>query len=175
MYRVIDCNMRLARAFLAQLPPNTGAFGEVRECRASTRRGTPCQREPLPGRDYCPPTSTSRSSTRLRRLWPRRQSGSPGRPAAGWGLRRCPSGTRPLDFVQPAGEDSSPLRKILRRLAIAVALVVFVALVSYAGRGGYTDPEDGETSLLDAFYYSTVSITTTGYGTSGRLWTRRAS
>ena len=21
---------------------------------ASTRKGTPCQREPLPGRDYCP-------------------------------------------------------------------------------------------------------------------------
>jgi hypothetical protein len=54
VYRVIDCNVRLARAFLAQLPPNTGAFGEVRQCRASTRRGTPCQREPLPGRDYCP-------------------------------------------------------------------------------------------------------------------------
>jgi hypothetical protein len=25
-----------------------------RECKAHTRRGTPCQREPLPGRDYCP-------------------------------------------------------------------------------------------------------------------------
>ena len=52
--RVIECNVRLARAFLAQLPPNTGAFGEIRVCRACTRRGTPCQREPLPGRDYCP-------------------------------------------------------------------------------------------------------------------------
>jgi voltage-gated potassium channel len=66
--------------------------------------------------------------------------------------------------VHLPGEDTSPLRKILRRLAIAVVLVVFVALVSYAGRDGYTDPEDGEMSLLDAFYYSTVSITTTGYG-----------
>jgi hypothetical protein len=26
----------------------------VRECRAHTRKGTQCQREPLPGRDYCP-------------------------------------------------------------------------------------------------------------------------
>ena len=25
-----------------------------RHCRAHTRKGTPCQREPLPGRDYCP-------------------------------------------------------------------------------------------------------------------------
>jgi hypothetical protein len=24
------------------------------ECQAHTRKGTPCQREPLPGRDYCP-------------------------------------------------------------------------------------------------------------------------
>jgi voltage-gated potassium channel len=66
--------------------------------------------------------------------------------------------------VHLPGQDTSPLRKILRRLAVAVALIVFVALVSYAGRDGYTDPEDGEMSLLDAFYYSTVSITTTGYG-----------
>ena len=28
--------------------------GGPRECRAHTRKGTPCQREPLPGRDYCP-------------------------------------------------------------------------------------------------------------------------
>ena len=38
---------------LEQLP-NVGPFGEPRNCRACTRRGTPCQREPLPGRDYCP-------------------------------------------------------------------------------------------------------------------------
>jgi voltage-gated potassium channel len=67
--------------------------------------------------------------------------------------------------ILPGGE-ASPLRKILGRLVFAIALVVFVALISYAGRGGYVDPDeaDGEMSLLDAFYYSTVSITTTGYG-----------
>ena len=64
------------------------------------------------------------------------------------------------------GIDAGPLRKILVRLAVAVALIAFVALVSYAGRDGYVDPDggDGTMSLLDAFYYSTVSITTTGYG-----------
>jgi len=53
VYRVIDANVRLATTYLAQLP-NVGPFGEPRHCRACTRRGTPCKREPLPGRDYCP-------------------------------------------------------------------------------------------------------------------------
>lgn len=45
-----------------------------------------------------------------------------------------------------------------------VALVTLVALVAYLGRGGYEDAGGGELSLLDAFYYASVSITTTGYG-----------
>ena len=53
VYRVIDANVRLATTYLSQLP-NVGPFGEPRHCRACTRRGTPCKREPLPGRDYCP-------------------------------------------------------------------------------------------------------------------------
>ncbi len=61
-------------------------------------------------------------------------------------------------------EEAGPARRILRRLGIAIGLVVFVALVTYLGRDGYYDPEGGGISLLDAFYYSTVTITTTGYG-----------
>jgi len=67
----------------------------------------------------------------------------------------------PVDL--PGGE-ASPLRKILLRLAIALALIALVAGVAYAGRDGYTDPEHTPMTVLDAFYYSTVSITTTGYG-----------
>jgi voltage-gated potassium channel len=62
------------------------------------------------------------------------------------------------------GRDRGPLRNILLRLAIALGLITFVALLTYIGRDGYIDPEDESVSLLDAFYYSTVSITTTGYG-----------
>ncbi len=66
--------------------------------------------------------------------------------------------------VQFPGRAHGPVRNILVRIAIAVGLVTFVAVLTYLGRSGYTDPEDGSVSLLDAFYYSTVSITTTGYG-----------
>ncbi len=66
--------------------------------------------------------------------------------------------------VEFPGRPHGPVRNILVRLGIAVGLILFVASLTYAERGGYVDPEDKDVSLLDAFYYSTVSITTTGYG-----------
>jgi voltage-gated potassium channel len=66
--------------------------------------------------------------------------------------------------VQLPEEQRSPLRTISVRVLVAVALVLFVALLTYIGRDGYVDPADDEVGLLDALYYSTVSITTTGYG-----------
>ncbi len=66
--------------------------------------------------------------------------------------------------VEFPGRPHGPVRNILLRVGIALALILFVALLTYAGRDGYVDPEDGDVGLLDAFYYSTVSITTTGYG-----------
>jgi voltage-gated potassium channel len=71
------------------------------------------------------------------------------------------AGRLPIDLP---GDEAGPLRKILFRLAIALALIGLVAAITYLGRAGYVDPEDEHVSLLDAFYYSTVSITTTGYG-----------
>ena len=66
--------------------------------------------------------------------------------------------------VEFPGRPYGPVRNILVRLGIAVGLVLFVALLTYAGRAGYVDAAGDEVSLLDAFYYATVSITTTGYG-----------
>jgi hypothetical protein len=54
-YLVIERNMQLALEHLARLPDGgLGLDGIPRHCRATTRRGTPCAREPLPGKDYCP-------------------------------------------------------------------------------------------------------------------------
>jgi hypothetical protein len=54
VWRVIDRNISLAVLFLEQLPEGMALDGVPRQCRAHTRKGTPCQREPLPARDYCP-------------------------------------------------------------------------------------------------------------------------
>ena len=54
VWRVIERNLNLANEFLERLPDGAGLDGRPRECQAHTRKGTPCQREPLPGRDYCP-------------------------------------------------------------------------------------------------------------------------
>jgi len=54
VYSLVARHVKLAEDYLAGLPQNVTAFGEPRQCRASTRRGSLCQREPLTGRDYCP-------------------------------------------------------------------------------------------------------------------------
>ena len=53
-WRVVETNINLALEFLARLPEGVGLDGRPPQCNAHTRKGTPCQRTPLPGRDYCP-------------------------------------------------------------------------------------------------------------------------
>ena len=78
-------------------------------------------------------------------------------------------------MAEPAGHTGAPIRlpshslgafrSLLLRFGLAVTLLTLVALTAYAGRSGYRNGDvPGELSLLDAFYYATVSITTTGYG-----------
>ena len=54
VWQVIERNISLAANFLEQMPEELGVDGAQRQCRAHTRKGTPCQRDPLPNRDYCP-------------------------------------------------------------------------------------------------------------------------
>jgi hypothetical protein len=55
VYCVVDRYLQLAREFIISQPP-TGfdIDGNRLECRATTRRGTACQRVPLPHNGYCP-------------------------------------------------------------------------------------------------------------------------
>ncbi|MFL5894463.1 MAG: hypothetical protein ACJ76Z_05050 [Thermoleophilaceae bacterium] len=55
VYAVIDRHMRLATDYV-DLCARVGESltGAPLSCHATTRRGTPCQREPLPGSRYCP-------------------------------------------------------------------------------------------------------------------------
>ncbi|MFI6516534.1 potassium channel family protein [Spirillospora sp. NPDC050679] len=57
-----------------------------------------------------------------------------------------------------------PLRAVLKRVGVALALLVAVVTAVYIGRDGYRDNAGGPLSLLDCFYYATVSVSTTGYG-----------
>ncbi|MET7399519.1 potassium channel family protein [Dactylosporangium sp. NPDC005572] len=57
-----------------------------------------------------------------------------------------------------------PLRAISSRLGFAVGLVVAIVLVIYSDREGYRDVNEDGLSLLDAFYYAVVTLSTTGYG-----------
>jgi hypothetical protein len=54
-FSVIERHMRLAADWV-DLQARTGhsVTGAPLICHATTRRGTPCQREPLPGSRYCP-------------------------------------------------------------------------------------------------------------------------
>ncbi|MGW4366230.1 potassium channel family protein [Nocardia takedensis] len=60
--------------------------------------------------------------------------------------------------------QTSPWISLIRRVLFAIGLLFGAALVVYIGRDGYNDNSGGELSFLDAFYYATVSLSTTGYG-----------
>jgi len=54
VYMVVERHVELVQEFIDRLPDDVVLDGRPRHCLASTRKGTPCRREPLPGRDYCP-------------------------------------------------------------------------------------------------------------------------
>lgn len=66
-----------------------------------------------------------------------------------------------VSFPRPA---AGPLLQVTRRLLLAVLVLVLTVVIVYVGRGGYHDNADSSVSFLDALYYSTVTLSTTGYG-----------
>lgn len=64
----------------------------------------------------------------------------------------------------PEGRDVGPIRAILRRFALAGLIVAVNWLLVIVERGQYRDNLDGHVSVIDALYYTTVTLSTTGYG-----------
>ena len=60
--------------------------------------------------------------------------------------------------------EKSPARAIGRRLLWAIIALLFCSVVVYLDRTGYRDVKGSTLTYLDALYYSTVTLSTTGYG-----------
>lgn len=61
----------------------------------------------------------------------------------------------------------SPWWSLSRRLLLGLGIIAFTALLVYVDRGGYRDSNDvplHRINLVDAIYYATVTLSTTGYG-----------
>ena len=55
VYRIVAGYLAVTDAYLAQMPRNGyDANGNPLQCRAMTRKGSACQRMPLPHNGYCP-------------------------------------------------------------------------------------------------------------------------
>ncbi|MFF3689257.1 potassium channel family protein [Streptomyces sp. NPDC002187] len=57
-----------------------------------------------------------------------------------------------------------PLRQVSKRLLIALGVLAITVFLVYIDRDGYHDNADGSVDFLDAVYYATVTLSTTGYG-----------
>ncbi|SNR72181.1 voltage-gated potassium channel [Blastococcus mobilis] len=66
--------------------------------------------------------------------------------------------------VRIAHVEPPPIRQVAQRLFFAVFVLLATVLIVYVDRDGYNDNSDGAVDLLDAFYYTTVTLSTTGYG-----------
>ena len=62
--------------------------------------------------------------------------------------------------------ERSPWAELLRRLFLAIGILVFTVLLVYLDRDNYIDQTDptGQVDLVDSIYYTTVTLSTTGYG-----------
>lgn len=59
---------------------------------------------------------------------------------------------------------TSPITSIVRRIFWALLALFAAVMIVYIDRAGYRDSNGDGLTFLDAVYYSTVSLSTTGYG-----------
>ncbi|MFJ2771469.1 potassium channel family protein [Streptomyces sp. NPDC087300] len=64
----------------------------------------------------------------------------------------------------PQREVVKPLRQVTRRLAMALLVLAVTTCIVWLDRSGYHDNSDEHVDFLDAAYYATVTLSTTGYG-----------
>ncbi len=57
-----------------------------------------------------------------------------------------------------------PIRQVGKRIAMALLVLLITVVIVYVDRDGYRDSSDTGVDLLDAAYYATVTLSTTGYG-----------
>ncbi|WP_330270871.1 potassium channel family protein [Lentzea sp. NBC_00516] len=69
-----------------------------------------------------------------------------------------------VGVIRMPDQAQSPARAILKRVVGAMAALLLAVLIVYLDRDGYRDVNEDGVSLLDSFYYATVSLSTTGYG-----------
>jgi voltage-gated potassium channel len=70
-------------------------------------------------------------------------------------------------YVVLPDRGSSILRALLFRLLLGIGIIVFTVLLVYVDRDGYldsNDPPHHAINLVDSIYYTTVTLSTTGYG-----------
>ncbi|WP_198588264.1 potassium channel family protein [Geodermatophilus chilensis] len=66
--------------------------------------------------------------------------------------------------VQLAHVEPTPTRQVAQRMIAATFVLLLTVAIVYFERDDYRDTIDGQVDLLDAFYYTTVTLSTTGYG-----------
>jgi voltage-gated potassium channel len=59
---------------------------------------------------------------------------------------------------------ASPTAELARRALLAVLFLAIIVVLVWFDKDSYTDNYDGDVTLIDAIYYATVTISTTGYG-----------
>ncbi|NBM15904.1 TrkA family potassium uptake protein [Streptomyces sp. GC420] len=64
----------------------------------------------------------------------------------------------------PRQDVVQPMHQVIRRLLMALGVLLVTVLIVYLDREGYHDNADESLDLLDCFYYATVTLSTTGYG-----------
>ncbi|WP_104482776.1 potassium channel family protein [Actinokineospora auranticolor] len=69
-----------------------------------------------------------------------------------------------VGIIRMPESSVSPVTSILRRIVWAVLALFAAVLLVYLDRDGYRDVNEDGISFLDAIYYATVSLSTTGYG-----------